>query len=302
MRITSREAASSPRRLCRFCGQPSPARPYACGVRTETDALLSLQRHVAAALPDLDVYTELEAEQPDRPFAIVTTDGEWTAAGLRATPDVTLPVTVYVYVEGNTRTAARKAAEDAREALWDALAVGDRPNAETLVPLFDYSGRPAVQQVTITGATSGTWRLFYGAWTLAIPRRAQPRQVRLALEAATPALVGDVWVYGSLGGPYAVRFDGTLRGQPVEDLIGDPTGLVGPGPAVEVAVLSEGAPEPWRSDRDYMRATAPTFGGLPDPSDARLRTVTVGLRLTWARFGHVRSGEMKVRTITARPL
>lgn len=273
-------------------------------MRTETDALLSLQRHVAAALPGfVEVLTELEGEQPTRPFAVVSTDGDWTAAGLRSHPEVTLPVTVYAYVAGATRTAARKAAEDAREALWDALVAGDRPNGEQLVPLYDYSGRPAVQRLTIAGATSGTWTLEIGGdETPAIPLRPQPRDVRLALEAARPALAGDVWVYGSLGGPYDVRFDGGLRGVPVGVLHPGVDDLVGPDPRVTVQVLSVGSPDPWRGDRDYMRVQAPTFGGMPDPSDARLRTVTVGLRLTWGRFGHVRSGEMRLRTVTARPL
>lgn len=281
------------------------ARRTLCLVRTETDALLSLQRYVAAALPDFDeVLTELENELPDRPFAVVSADGDWTAEGLHATPEVTLPVTVYAYVSGATRAAARKAAEDAREALWQALAVGDRPNAETLVPLYDYSGRPAVQRVTLTGATSGTWTLTLdGDETPPIAARAQPRLVRLALEAARPSLTGNVWVYAArLGGPYDVRFDGTLRGQPVAALVADASGLVGPAPAAAVEVLSVGAPEPWRSPRDYMRMQALALGGIRDPSDARLRTVTAGLRLTWGRFGHVRSGDMKVRTITARPL
>jgi hypothetical protein len=273
-------------------------------VRTETDALLSLQRYVAAALPDfVEILTEVENEQPERPFAVVSADGDWSAAGLQATPEVTLPVTIYAYVRGDTRAEARKAAEDAREALWQALAVGDRPNREHLVPLYDYSGRPAVQRVTITGARSGTWTLaLEGVASPPIPRRAQPRDVRLALEAATPDLADRVWVYGRLGGPYDVRFDGALRGQPVATLAADVGGLVGPAPAAAVEVLSVGSPDPWRSPRDYMRTEALAFGGMRDPSDARLRTVTVGLRLTWGRFGHVRSGEMKVRTITARPL
>lgn len=272
-------------------------------MRTETDALLSLQRYVAAALPGfVEVLTELESEQPARPFAVVSTDGEWSAAGLKATPEVTLPVTVYAYVAGATRTAARKAAEDAREALWQALAVGDRPNGELLVPLFDYSGRPAVQRVTIGGARSGFWTLaLEDDETAPIALRAQPRAVRLALEAVRPELVNAVWVYGNLGGPYDVRFDGAMRGEPVATLTADVGDLVGSGPHADVQVLSVGAPEPWRTDRDFMRVQAPAFGGLPDPSDARLRTVTVGLRLTWGRFGHVRSGDMKVRKITARP-
>lgn len=270
-------------------------------MRTETDALLSLQRYVNAALPGfVEVLTEVEDEQPDRPFAVVSTDDGWTPDPNPGRPRITMPVTVYAYVRGDTRKAAREAAEDAREALWHALAVGLGDGHPRLVPLFDYTGRPAVQQIAITGASSGTWTIEHEAGVTApLPLLAQPRDVRLALE-DLPGLAGNVWVYGRRGGPWAVRFDGELRGQPVEPLIVDTGGLAGPGPAAQLDVVSEGAPDPWRDPRDFLSVEAPVFGGLPDPVDRRQRTVTVGLRLTWGRGGRVPSSEMTLRSITAR--
>lgn len=270
-------------------------------MRTETDALLSLQRHVAAALPDfVEILTEVENERTERPYAVVSVLDDLTPDASTHHPHVTLPVTVYAYVKGATRTAARRAAEDAREALWRAFAVGDAPNRERLVPLYDYAGRPAVQRVQLAGAAGGTWTLALDdVATPAIPLRAQPRDVRLALE-QLPGLAGNVWVYGRRGGPWDVRFDGALRGQPVDELVADVAGLAGPAPSASVEVVSAGSPEPWRTARDYMRVVSPTFGGLRDPSDARLRTVIVSLRLTWGRGGHVPSAEMLLSTITAR--
>jgi len=271
-------------------------------VRTETDALLSLQRFVAAALPDFtEVLTEVENERPVRPFAVVSRDDDLTPDEFRIAPEVTMPVTIYAYVKATTRTLARKAAEDASEQLWQALLVGGERNRERLVPLFDYAGRPAVQRVQLAGATAGTWTLALdGVESDPLTPRAQPRLVRLAVEQLDPAFVGNVWVYGRLGGPYDVRFDHALRGAPVDTMTLDVGGLTGPDPAGSIEVLSVGAPEAWRGERDWMRVEAPTFGGLVDPDDSRRRTVTVGLRLTWGRFGRVRSGEMKLRTIDHR--
>lgn len=271
-------------------------------MRTEADALLSLRRHVAAALPAFtEILTEVENERLERPFAVVSADGDWTTDEQRAAPTVTMPCTVYLYVDGSTRADARRAAEEAREALWQALVVGDRPNGERLVPMFDYTGRPAVQRVRLGDATAGTWTVTLGSvHSGPIAARAQPRVVREAVEQLRPDLPGNVWVFGPLGGPYDLRFDGGMRGVPVATVVVSGGGLTGPAPATSVEVLSVGSPDPWRGDRDYMRIAAPTFGGLPDPGDARLRTVTVGLRLTWGRLGHVRCGEMRLRTITAR--
>lgn len=272
-------------------------------MRTETDALLSLQRLVAAALPDfVEVRRTLEGgEDVERPFAVVSSDDAWGTDDLLADPEVTLPVTIYAYVKGTRRADAMRAAEDVREQLWQVLAVGDRPR---LVEMWDYTGKPAVQRVTLTGATAGEWTLALDdEETDPLPVRPQTLDVRLALEALPSVGAGNVLVFARrLGGPWDVRFDGDLRGLPMPELVADVADLTGPDPAAAIEVISEGSPDPWRGPRDFMRVQQPTFGGVPDPTDPRLRTATISLRLTWGRLGHVRSPEMMVRTITARRL
>lgn len=271
-------------------------------MRTENDALRSLQRHVAAALPTFkEILLEVEAgQEPERPFAVVSAD-EWTATEHVGRPWVTLPTTISAYVKGASRLAAREAAQDAREALWHALRVGEGAGRERLVPLFDYTGRPAVQHVEFVRASGGTFALQHGAeWTAPLLYPPQPRHVRLALEALPDLEPGDVWVFGKRGGPLDVRFDGRLRGDAVPLMAADVADLDGTNPGIVVSEVAAGSADPWRDPRDFLTVEAPSFGGMPDPADARLRTVTVGVRLTWGRNGRVRSPEMTLRAIHAR--
>lgn len=265
-------------------------------MRTETDAILSLQRYVAQALPTfVEVLTELEREAPARPFATVSADGDLDVAGLRDSPWPIVPVTVHAYVRGDTRKLARRAAEDAREALWQALVVGLGDVSAPNIPLYDYTGRPAVQRLTLTGASSGTFRLRLGdAPTVPLTRAAQPVEVRDAVEALPGVGAGNALVYGRAGGPWAIRFDGAVRGVAFAPLTADLATLVGPAPAAQIVELSAGSPDPWRDPRDHMRAEQVRLGGTPDPADRLLRTVTAGLRLTWGRA----SGRPPLRTHT----
>lgn len=279
-------------------------------MRTETDAILSLQRVVAAALPDFTaILTEVEHETPERPFAVVSAIDNWTPDDDIDSPTVTLPVSVYAYVKGETRKAAREAAEAAREMLWRALLGVDAGyNTERLVPLYDYTGRPAVQTFSLAGAASGTWAIVTddGQHTIDLPVTAQPRDVRLALESLTLPLadplplVGNLMAFGRRRGPWSIRFDGAARGIPIPTMAIDTSDLAGPDPQGAVEVLSEGSPDAWRDPRDYLEIEAPSFGGMRDPDDPRLRTVTLTLRLTWGRSGHVTSPEMTLQAIRAR--
>lgn len=272
-------------------------------MREETDVLLSLQRVVAAALPNfVEILTEVENEDTERPFAVVAADRDFAPLDTSTNhPQVVQPYTIYAYVSGASRTLARKAAEDARTALWHALAVGDTPNRERLLELWDYTGKPAVQHIELDGATGGTWTLALDSIvSTPIPQSAQPRDVREAVEGLRVDLPGNVIVYGRIGGPFDIRFDYALRGQPVDTMTVDTSDLVGPAPAGAVTVISVGSPDPWRGDRDYMRVDQPSFGGVADPTDPRLRTAIVNLRLVWGRFGFIRSGEVKIRTVRAR--
>lgn len=269
-------------------------------MRTETDALLSLQRHVAAALPDFtEILTEVEHEQPPRPYAVVSANGDRSTSGLLDLPWDVLPCTVYAYVKGATAALARKAAEDAREALWFAL-VG--PGGRRRVPLWDYTGRPEVQRLVITGAASGTWQVeTEEGVSVPLDARAQPLDVRVALE---QLVAGDgPIVFGRAGGPWDVRFDGPMRGLPRELMELDTSQLV-PAPAQEIGSsverLSAGSPDPWRSARDFVNVEQIQLGGLRDPDDPTLRTATASVRLTWGRDGAVPSADMTLTGITAR--
>lgn len=268
-------------------------------MRTETDVLLSVQRAVAAAFPDFtEILTELEHESPERPFAVVSADGDGAASGTHSSRWFTLPVTVSAYVKGTTRKAARKAAEDAREALVQAFELGPVPRH---VPLFDYTGRPAVQRVTLRGVTGGALALDVGGEvTDLLDWRAQPVDVREAVEDLPGVGSGNLIVFGKAGGPWTLRFDGARRGEPVDPVIVEEGGLIGPAAEAVVEVLSVGNPEPWRDPRDYVRLDQVALGGLRDPADPNLRTVTCGLRCTWGRAGHVALPEMTFTGITAR--
>jgi hypothetical protein len=280
-------------------------------MRTETDAILSLQRAVAAVFPDFTaILTEVENEIPERPFAVVSAIDNWTPDDALGAPTITLPVSVYAYVSGGSRKDARQRAEDAREMLWTAfMGAGAAYNSERLVPLYDYTGQPAVQTYTLPGATGGTWKLGLpgGAHTAPLDVGCQPRDVRLALEAlaidlgdpAPVPLANNLMAFGKRAGPWTIRFDGALRGRPIPALTIDATGLTGT-PEPDVEIITAGAPEPWRDPRDYLRMEAPTFGGMPDPDDPRLRTVTLTCRLTWGRSGHVPFAEMTFQAIRAR--
>lgn len=269
-------------------------------MRTETDALLSLQRYVAAALPSMtEVLTELErGDPPARPFAIVSADDTLSTEGTLSTPWSVLPCTAHVYIDAASRKAARAEAEAIRDALWEALYIGIGDGRPLRVPLFDYTGKPATWAIDVTGATSGQWRLeLDGDVSAPLELDAQPRALREALE----ALAGEGIVAGGrAGGPWWVRFDrAPLRGTPhtLAGLVGT---LAGDDPDVAVEVLAVGDPEPWRTARDFVNVEQVQLGGLPDPSTPTMRTITAGVRLTWARGGRVPSAEMTLTGITAR--
>lgn len=242
----------------------------------ETDVILSLQRHVARALPDwTEILTEVEQEAPRRPFATVSADGDMAPTTVGTLTVNVLPVTVHGYVQGDTRKDARKAAEDARAALREAFAVGYDGMKAGLVPLFDYTGMPAVQRLD-PRAGSGDWTLALGdAESPPIPRAAQPGQVAAALGALPALALGRLLVWGKVGGPFDVRFDGELRGQSIAELVGSPS--------VEVEVLRQGSPDPWRTGRDFVCVSGLQLGGHRDVTDPTLRTVTAGMRATWGK-------------------
>lgn len=273
-------------------------------MRTELDALRSMQRYVAQALPEpWEVLLEVEAgDPPARPFAVVSADGDGDTLGLLAAPEVRLPVTVQAYpAPGATRALSLEAAMAVRESLWDLVHLGAAPGRPMLLPLFAYEGAPEVQHVELVGATGGTFALtFDGEATAPIDVKAQPTHVRWALEALASVDVGTVEVVGRVGGPWAVRFVRARTGVPQPLLEGDASGLTGQAPEVFVARLQAGSPDPYRRPVDFARIEQPTRGIMRDPADPQQRTVTLGCRLTWGRRGRLPSAEMILTSIRAR--
>lgn len=103
-----------------------------------------------------------------------------------------------------------------------------------------YAGLPEIVRVTPTG-TGGTYTLTFGAQTTAALARLAPASVvQSALEALSSVGVGNVSVTGPDGGPYDVRFIGTLGASDV-GAITFTSSLTGPGAGVTITVTRTGA-------------------------------------------------------------
>lgn len=105
-----------------------------------------------------------------------------------------------------------------------------------------YAGLDEEQQVTVTGATGGTFTLTFGANTTAgIPYNATAAQVDAALELIASVGAGNVAVEGAAGGPWRIRFVGTLAAANQAAMTASGAGLTGTAPAVAVTTLVNGA-------------------------------------------------------------
>ena len=101
----------------------------------------------------------------------------------------------------------------------------------------------AVQQVQLTGSPSGgTFTLtFGGQTTAAIAYNAAASTVQSALQALSSIGSNNVLVSGPTGGPWQVRFAGTLAGTPEAEMTGNGSGLTGGShPAVSSGTTSQG--------------------------------------------------------------
>ncbi len=99
----------------------------------------------------------------------------------------------------------------------------------------------AVQTVTLTSATGGTFTLTVGTnTTTAIAYDALAAAVQSALAALASVGTGNVTVTGNAGGPYTVEFKGTKANTPFVAMTASGTSLVGAGASVAVAVVQAG--------------------------------------------------------------
>jgi len=99
----------------------------------------------------------------------------------------------------------------------------------------------AIQTITLTSATGGTWTAtLAGQTTAAIAFDATAAAVQAALAALSNVGVNNVIVTGSAGGPYTVRFTGALGHAPVATMTVSNASLTGAGHAIAVAVVQTG--------------------------------------------------------------
>jgi hypothetical protein len=271
-------------------------------VRTELDALLSVQRWAGSFLPEpWDVRRVLESgEEPARPYALIEYLGSADTAGAPAMQDVTVAFTLNLYLpEAESRQAADDVALALRETVWLAAKIGPnvrRPTTD-LIPLFSYEPRPAVQRVRVRDATAGTFTLALDTdETGPIAFDADAAEIQAALDAALPAGV-TTQVLARGRGVFDVHFGGTLLGAAIDLLDIDTASLTGPGTVTE---LLRGAPAPWRSDRDFMRVTSFGQTTLRDPDNPKLAMVAVDLRCAFTRGLPVAWDAMLLQSVTVR--
>ncbi len=100
-----------------------------------------------------------------------------------------------------------------------------------------------VQRVALSGGpTGGTFTLSFGGYTTStIASNASAATVQTALQALTSIGSGNALVMGGSGGPWAVRFAGSLAGTDQAQLTASGAGLTGgTSPSVAVTTTSQG--------------------------------------------------------------
>jgi hypothetical protein len=99
------------------------------------------------------------------------------------------------------------------------------------------------QSVTLSGATSGTFKLKFTGFsqeTAALPIIATAAQVQGELEALTKIGSGNVAVSGGAGGPYTVEFKGALERESIAEALSCNGSGLNAGAKCEVATTVSG--------------------------------------------------------------
>ena len=263
-------------------------------MRSERDALLSLQRLFASVLAEpWDIRTDLEAgEPPERPFALIELAGAGETSGAPAAQELIVPLTANLYLERQeTREAATEAALELRERVWAAVKWGPDPRRPTTdrIPLYAYEPRAERHRFRVSGATGGTFVASVDGHDAApLAPTVGATDLAVAIEAALLAggvtlTAGDVVGYDRGVGLWDVHYAGTLAVVSVGVPVIDGSGLEGSLAEVSARTLLEAAPSPWRGPSDYMNVSSFSQNTVRDLSDPALVMVAVDLRLTFAR-------------------
>lgn len=270
-------------------------------MRTEPDAIRSVQRFFAGFLPEpWDVRLTVEAGiEPQRPYALIEQNAPATSTGGKNLQDVTIAYTANLYLpETVTRAAADDAALALREEVFRAVKWGADLRSPTpdRIPLFAYEPRSEVQRVTVRGATSGTWRLQQAAsgWTDPLPFDAPEAVVQDGLDEVLP---DSTQVVARGVGVFDVIFIGEMAGVDLAPLDLDDDLLV--GVAGSVRTMLDGAPAPWRTPHDFLRVESFGQTTVRDADNPALVMVAVDLRCTFARGLPLPFDQMLLQRISA---
>jgi hypothetical protein len=268
-------------------------------VRREEDAIRSLRRFFGSFLLEpWDVRLTVEAGiEPQRPYALVEQNAPASWDGSTNLQEATVAYTASLFLpEAGSRQAADDVALALREQVFQAVKWGPdlrRPTTDR-IPLYCYEPRNEVQRVTVRGST-GTWRLgFDSAWTPDLESDAGEGNVQAALDSIED---GNTMVVARGGGVFDVIFTGALEGEDVAPLELDATQLAGGAPSLRVVL--EGAPAPWRSERDFMRVESFGQTTIRDEDNPALVMVAVDLRCTFARGRALPFDQMLLQRISA---
>lgn len=258
-------------------------------MRSELDAIWSLQRFFAQILPEpWNITTDLEVGvEPVRPFALIE-PGEASTDGPPVAQDVTLPVTVNLYMaQSDTREAATDAALALREQVWQAVKWGpDARNPTTdRIPLYAYEPRVEQHRFRLP------WVLRDLPFTLTIKGLTSPPILPTTDAAGLAADIGLLLgaAEGDVTGQdrgtrlWDVFYGGALAGQRIGDPAITPSGMTPVSGIGSAWTVLQGAPAPWRGPSDYMRVESFSQNSIRDMDDPTLMMVAVDMRLTFTR-------------------
>lgn len=290
-------------------------------MRPERDVVLSVQRLLAAVLPDgeegsPDRWTVMRTNEPssppERPFVLVEEIAASTTVMVGVSQDVTVPITATLYFQAaESRRQALDRFSEVRSLIWQAVKWGVEPDRLTPDRIQRWRHDPVDERHRfVVHAAAGTWSVvidsdeFGEVVAAGLPVGAEADDVAAAVadalrDAGAP---DDVVVEGVDRGVGFVElvYGGALAGGPVgvpqvnEDALTDVV-------KVEAAVATQGFASPWRRRNDYLRVAGFQISQpLLDPTDPTLLTMAVDMRCTLAVGARVPSGQTLLQRLEAR--
>lgn len=274
-------------------------------MRTELDALKSVQRFIAQVLPEpWDIRLALEGgDPPRRPFTLVELNGPSDTTGGGRLFDRVLVLTVNFYLEqADTRAEANEAALNLREQVWQLVKWGPdlrRPTTDR-IPLYAYEPRIETHRFKVSGAEGGSFTVSIGGHTtMGLSREINAAMLAAAVTDAIDAPAGAVVGIDRGTGLWDLEYHGVLAGASPGDPSIDGSMLTGTRAQATARTMLHAARAPWRAASDYMRVDSFTQTTVPDVADPTLVMVAADLRLTFGRGLGLPLGQRIVQRITS---